>query len=118
MPSNRDTAPPLSILFRNNGDQIINVHGEPPEGQKRWYLEVMRSVCPSETPNPFLFTAPQQAQRPRTVADQPPNSAPMLQLPAGMDFSSNTTANLLTHCCNCHCRHSLCPIPQKPTQTD
>ena len=95
MPSNRDTAPPLSILFRNNGDQIINVHGEPPEAQKRWFLEVIRSICPSETPNPFLFTAPQQAQRPRTVADQPPNSAPMLQLPAGMVLSSNTNATPL-----------------------
>ena len=95
MPTNRDNAPPLSILSRNNGDQIINVHGEPPEGQKQWYLEVIRSVCPSSTPNPFLFSAPQQAKRPRTVADQPPNSTPMLQLPAGMDFSSNTMAHPL-----------------------
>ena len=67
MPTNRDNAPPLSILSRNNGDQIINVHGEPPEGQKQWYLEVIRSVCPSSTPNPFLFSAPQQAKRPSTT---------------------------------------------------
>ena len=56
---------------------------------------MIRSVCPSSTPNPFLFTAPQQAQRPRTVTDQPSHSTPMLQLPAGMVFSSNTTAHPL-----------------------
>ena len=101
---NQEPAPPLSILFRQNGDRIINVHGEPPDSAKRWYLDVIRSISPKDTPNPFHFPAPQQVQRQRTIADQPTSSArsftntaaPLLQLPTGSDLSlTNTAAPLL-----------------------
>ena len=92
------TAPPLSILFRQNGDQIVHVHGEPPESEKQWYLDVIRSVCPnmmSNIPNPFQLPVPQQHRRQRAIGDAASSASnaavPVLQLPFPAQSLSEST---------------------------
>ena len=92
---NLTIAPPLSILFRQNGDQIVNVHGEPPESEKKWYLDVIRAISPRDIPNPFQFPAPQQPRRQRAIVDtarSTTNAAvPVLQLPLPAQSLSEST---------------------------
>ena len=95
MTQNLTIASPLSILFRQNGDQIVNVHGEPPESEKRCYLDVIRAISPKDTPNPFQFPAPQQSRRQRTIVDNERSTtnaaAPVLQLPLPAQSLSDST---------------------------
>ena len=95
---NLTMAPPLSILFRQNGDQIVHVHGEPPESEKQWYLDVIRAVSPNmmrNIPNPFQLPVPQQHRRQRAIGDtarSTTNAAvPVLQLPLPAQSLSEST---------------------------
>ena len=101
-PAAPTSSPPLSILYRQNGDQIINVHGAPPEDQRKWYLEVIRTLHPPEhsvTPIPMQLTAQQPVHRQRFLTDIDRSSSgsapPLLQLPnpSGHLFDSTTDAD-------------------------
>ncbi len=97
-PTAPTSSPPLSILYRQNGDQIINVHGAPPEDQKKWYLEVIRTIHPPEhsaPPIPIQLTTPQPVHRQRFLTDIDRSSSgsalPLLQLPDPSGQLSDST---------------------------
>ena len=93
-------SPPLTILFRQNGDQIINVHGAPPEEEKKWYLEVIRTIHPPEqsgSPIPLQFPAPQFVRRQQSLTDfdrpSTRSALPMLHLPDSSGQLSDSTTD-------------------------
>ena len=94
-PQGQVPTPPLSILFRQNGDQIIHVHGAPPDQEKKWYLDVIRTIDPTHTLNPFRLPDTQPANRPHSIADLdrslPRQAPPVLQLPGPAHSFSDST---------------------------
>lgn len=93
--------PPLSIVYRNNGDRCVNVHGAPPEDQRNWFLDVIHALQPAATTYDYETRRPTPTSRTKALSDVPPNpqtttprlEIPQLQLPNTAGHMSDSTTD-------------------------